>query len=175
MTRGRWAALAGVGALLAWAVLLALWPTARHPASRPRAVASTVAQPSTPTTSTAARDAGPAAVAERLVVVLDSLSWSQPTASPASVAGLATAAEARAIGAHPPRLTAAQIAARVTETAVVEAVSVQGRGAGGAAVWVDAVVTMTSGGFPSQSFAAPVIVEVVHAGASWLVDGVEAS
>ncbi|MHB1854284.1 MAG: hypothetical protein ACYCS2_04415 [Acidimicrobiales bacterium] len=167
MTIRRRVACLAAGSLVVWAVLLAVGPRAhqrptpeagRHPVSHPGAMPA----PST---------AGPAAPADRVVVILDTASWSHPRPDAAALAGLLTAAEARQLIASPPVLTAAQVGAGVTETPRIVAESVEAEGTGRAQVWVDAVVTITSPGHGAEVVPAPVVAEVVRVGGTWLVDG----
>lgn len=125
-----------------------------------------------PAAMSAPSTTGPAALADRVVVILDTASWSHPRPDAAALAGLLTAGEARRLLGSPPVLTAAQVAAQVTETAQVEADSVEAEGSGRAQVWVDAVVRITSPGHGAEWVPAPVVAEVVRVGASWLVDAV---
>ena len=170
MTIRRRVAWLAAGSLVVWAVLLAVGPRTHHgfPPDSGRPTVSHPAAMSAPST------AGPAGAAERVVVILDTLSWSHPRPDAAALAGLLTAGEARQLVGSPPVLTAEEIGAQVTDTAQIQAVSVEAEGPGRAQVWVDAVVTITAPGHPGQRVPAPVVADVVRVGGTWLVDGVGA-
>ena len=167
MTIRRRVACLAAGSLVVCAVLLAVGPRAHHRPT-PDAGRRPVSHPvSVPAPSTA----GPAGVADRAVVVLDTLSWSHPRPDAAALAGLLTAGEARQLFGAPPILTAQEVGAQLTETAQVEAESVEAEAAGRTRVWVDAVVTITSPGHGAERVPAPVVADVVRVGGTWLVDG----
>lgn len=152
--------------VLGGAVVLAVWPIS---ANRP-VLAPAATRPNYATTSAA--DAGAIAVSERVVLALCDLSVSRARPDLSGVAGVLTSRGRRQLSADAGGLTAAEVSAGVGESAAIAATSVAGEGTGRVAVWVDALVTLTAPGRSPQRVAAPLVVEVVHAGRGWLVDGV---
>ena len=161
----RRALLTASGALLAWALALALWPSEALPRSH-----ATPMRTDPERTGPGSDDSAPATVAERVVVALDDLSAARPRPDLAQVASLLTA-HARVGAAHwSGGLTAAQMVAGFSESATVEAASVEHEGTHRARVWLDTVVTITAPDRPPRIVAAPVVVDVVEADGEWLVD-----
>ena len=115
----------------------------------------------------------PTAVAEHVVVVLDDVSAARPRPDLAAIAPLLTTRARDMAAQWSAGLTVAQVAARVSESAAIEAISTEHHGAGNARMWVEAVVTITAPGQPARRVPAPIVVDVIKSNGEWLVDGVE--
>jgi hypothetical protein len=154
-----------VGLVLAWASLIALWPDGTT--KRTAAPASTQ-RDSVPMSVS---DAAPLELAERVVLVLEDLGPSHRCPDLQPIASFLADEVRREMSVEACGLTPAQIAERVTESTAIEAASVAPEGADRVAVWIDAVVTVTTPGGSTQQVAAPMVVDVVRASSRWLVDG----
>lgn len=162
----RWRILAGaVAMVMAWALLLALRPRS---ASR-RATATQYTQRETVTRL--AGDAGAIAVADRVLLAVCDLGPSHPRPDLRPVASLLTGHGRERLSVEAGGLTAAQMVTGVTESAFIEAASVAPEADDRVAVWIDAVVTVTTPGRSTRRVAAPMVVDVVRASGAWLVDG----